>query len=181
MLMPELHDKMAKQGADMLVNCLKDLPRYYENVGNKQIWKLHMVSTLKGHFWNLTIVSCTNEFYMFKNFTDYLLAAPKITKDFTVIRWTTMSAKEVLNLYRSLYSFKPLLTTFNTDPVKIIELDIDINSSDKENCNLSPAGTIEYSKLENCLKVTCADHKGQRVRIFKLSMSKKKVMSAMEF
>jgi methionyl-tRNA formyltransferase len=31
MLMPELHDKMAKQGADMLVDCIKDLPRYYEN------------------------------------------------------------------------------------------------------------------------------------------------------
>jgi methionyl-tRNA formyltransferase len=137
-----------------------------------------MVSTLRGHFRNLTIVSCTNECC---NFTHSLLVAPKITKDFTVIRWTTMSAKDVFNLYRSLYSFKPLLTTFNTDPVKIIELDIDFNSRDKENCNLSPAGTIEYSKLENCLKVTCADHTGQRVRIFKLSMSKKKVMSAMEF
>jgi methionyl-tRNA formyltransferase len=104
------------------------------------------------------------------------ISAPKIDRSFTEIRWDTMSARQIDQLFRSVYTFKPLLTTFNAELVKIYELSAD-DSEDAETPR--PAGTMEYNKSKNCLLVSCAGR--QRVSIFKLSIGKKKAMSAADF
>jgi methionyl-tRNA formyltransferase len=75
------------------------------------------------------------------------------------------------------YSFKPLLTTFNAELVKIYELSPDSSKDDDPR----PAGTIEYNKSTHCLQVSCAGPDQRRVSISKLSIGKKKAMSAADF
>lgn len=90
------------------------------------------------------------------------------------INWNA-SAMEVYNLYRALYSFKPLTTTWNNVQVKIIEMKF----STSNNVSAKPPGTVEYVKLDKCLKVICGS--GSSVCVYKLGLEGKKVMSATEF
>lgn len=87
-----------------------------------------------------------------------------------------MSAVNVFDLYRSLYTFKNPSTTFQGDPVKFIEINYDSNQI--PNSFLKP-GQVSFCKDKNALLVQCGDY--NTIDILKLSIGKKKVMSARDF
>jgi methionyl-tRNA formyltransferase len=91
-----------------------------------------------------------------------------------------MTATEVYNLYRSIYSFKNILTSFNNEVVKIIELTkFDMNQLHDEIADFQPGAAV-FCKKSKKLLVMCADH--NFVEITQLSINvKKKVMSAADF
>lgn len=90
------------------------------------------------------------------------------------VNWNS-SATQVYNLFRALYSFKSLATKWNSVQVKLIELKI----STTDAVSSQPPGTVEYVKLDKCLKVICGD--GSSVCVYKLGLEGKKAMSATEF
>jgi methionyl-tRNA formyltransferase len=84
-----------------------------------------------------------------------------------------MSALEVYDLHRALYSFKSLTTTFRNEVVKLLE--VSKNESDVD--HVEP-GCIKFSwKLKKIL-VGCRD--GKSIAVSKLSLGKK-TMSASDF
>jgi len=112
------------------------------------------------------------------------VAAPKISPEFCKVRWKEMSASDVFNLYRSLYTFKNLSTCFNDQVVKLIELRFEPNSSssndtDDEKHGETPVGLITFCKKTKRLLVKCADE--SFIEVVQLSIGKKKAMSAVDF
>lgn len=90
-----------------------------------------------------------------------------------------MSATAVFNLYRSIYSFKNILTYFNKEPVKLIEIARHSNDSiDEDLLNCEP-GQIEYCKKSKQLLVKCADNTFVEIRL--LTIGTKKAMTASDF
>lgn len=87
-----------------------------------------------------------------------------------------MTAEQIYNLYRAMYSFKPITTRWQQQLVKLIEIRRDSNQvfrSDKL------PGTVEYAKSEKVLKVVCSD--GHCILVTKLGIEGKKIMTAMDF
>lgn len=90
-----------------------------------------------------------------------------------------MTSREIYNLYRSLYSFKNILTTFNNEPVKIMELaKLELSKLQNEIPDCQPGAAV-FCKKSKKLLVMCADQ--NFVEIKQLSIGKKKVMSAADF
>lgn len=84
-----------------------------------------------------------------------------------------MTALQVHDLYRSLYSFKHLLSKFKNEPIKILE----ISKIDQKSDHMA-AGHLKFLWETKKLIVTCCD--GNSIEIVKLSIGKK-VMSARDF
>lgn len=102
--------------------------------------------------------------------------APKIDEQFTRIRWESMTAKQVYDLYRSLYSFKSPTTLWNKDVVKL--KDMRLCRSDNS-CEFSVPGKIRYSWKQRIMTVACADNK--EIEILKIGIGQKSGMSATDF
>lgn len=100
--------------------------------------------------------------------------APKIDHEFCKIHWNSMTSTQVYDLYRSLYSFKHIITTFRKEPVKILEL---IRPTDTQNDPQLP-GFVRFCWKTKRLLVRCSDQKD--VEVVRLSIGKK-VMSAADF
>lgn len=99
--------------------------------------------------------------------------APKITEEFTRIRWNEMSAKQVYDLYRSLYSFKHATTCWDKEVVKLKEIRLG-----HENCDLIP-GSARFSRKTRALAVTCAD--AREIEVVSLGIGKRSKISATDF
>lgn len=143
--MPTLHDKLALDGAQLLIDCIKTLPSSLLNA-----WKQDE----------------TKASY-----------APKIDENFTHVRWDCMSAKDVFNLYRSLFSFKFPSTQWHGEPVKLKSV-----SYNEEACSAemrSEPGTVRYSHKTQVLNVSCAD--GTVIQVESLGIGKKSKISAKDF
>jgi methionyl-tRNA formyltransferase len=162
-MMPELHDKLGEIGASLLVECVLN----YEECSRKSIAQ------------DESLVSY-GEYFVFDPFHAYLLSknilAPKIDNEFARIRWDSMDSLNIYNLHRSLYSFKHITTSFRNESVKIVELKYDHSQNPAEQ---KPSGFIKYCWKNKSLLVQCIDNKF--IEIFKLSVGKKKVMSALDF
>lgn len=143
-LMPQIHDRLAQEGAQMLIDCINNLSS------------------------SLTHATVQNE--------DEATYASKIDENFTQVRWNTMTAKDVHNLYRSLYSFKFVSTNWYGEQVKLKEISYDPLLPIQE--ELQP-GTVKYSHKLKCLLVFCVD--GQAIQVFSLGNAKKSKMSARDF
>ncbi|XP_058820889.1 methionyl-tRNA formyltransferase, mitochondrial [Topomyia yanbarensis] len=105
--------------------------------------------------------------------------APKINTQFAEVRWSEMSAKQVYDLYRSLYSYKQPTTRLGSgEPVKLFKLQFDADENDDSSDCTSP-GHIKYCRRRKRLLVCCSD--GRLVSIEQLAIGGKKVMSAQEF
>lgn len=89
-----------------------------------------------------------------------------------------MSAREVFNLYRSIYSFKHVTTIFNGEPAKLIEIAKPDGTQPETNSNLLP-GRAVFCKKSKKLLVMCAD--SNFIEIRQLTIGKKKAMSAADF
>ena len=89
-----------------------------------------------------------------------------------------MSAKQIYDLYRALYSFKAVTAMWqNTTKIKFIELKLIENDRPSE--QIESAGSAEYIKSDKFLKVKCAD--GYHLAVYKLAVEGKKIMTAMDF
>lgn len=88
-----------------------------------------------------------------------------------------MTSTDVFNLYRSLYSFKNMLTNFKNETVKIIE--IARVTVDPQIEDFGPPGQLRFCKKLKKLLVKCCD--GNSLEIKQLSVGKKKAMTAMDF
>lgn len=92
-----------------------------------------------------------------------------------------MTSLQVWNLHRSIFSFKNILTTFNNEQVKLIDIArLEINQiEDDFSCQ---PGDIVFCKKTKKLLVKCADEKF--IEMKQVSIAKKKafkVMSATDF
>ncbi|XP_058443696.1 methionyl-tRNA formyltransferase, mitochondrial [Malaya genurostris] len=103
--------------------------------------------------------------------------APKIDPQFAEVRWSEMGAKQVYDLYRSLYSYKALTTRFcHGEQVKLFRLHFDDNDGSHD---CLPPGHIQYCRRKKRLRVCCND--GRLVDVDQLSIGGKKMMNAQEF
>ncbi|XP_037027529.1 methionyl-tRNA formyltransferase, mitochondrial [Bradysia coprophila] len=105
---------------------------------------------------------------------DHVTYAPKVMPELAQVNWNS-SALEIYNLYRALYSFKPLATRWNDRQVRITKM----MYSSSDAVSTRPPGSVEYNKLDKYLKVICGN--GCSVRVLNLGLEGKKVMSANEF
>jgi methionyl-tRNA formyltransferase len=87
-----------------------------------------------------------------------------------------MTEVEVYDLYRAVYSFKNLTTTFNSEVVKLIE--VSRSSGLQETDRQSNAGHLKFCWKTKRLLVTCSDKNA--IAISKLSIGKK-TLSANDF
>lgn len=116
-----------------------------------------------------------------KSETNSCFPAPKIDAQFAEIRWSEMSGKQVYDLYRSLYSYRPLTTRLGGEPVKIVKLccqELEEEEATRDGMLLQ-VGQIRYCRKRKRLRVGCRD--GSIVDVEQLSIGGKKVMSAQEF
>jgi methionyl-tRNA formyltransferase len=87
-----------------------------------------------------------------------------------------MTALDIYDLYRALYSFKHIFTYFNDEPVKLVEIS---RVKNRENIYQAyHAGRIDFSWKTKTLMVWCAD--GNCIEVHKLIVGKK-TLSASDF
>lgn len=130
----------------------------------------------------LLMVSCswfsTNRFL-----TEISFPAPKIDQKFCEVRWDAMTSTEVFNLYRSIFSFKNIVTSFKDEPVKLFELartaDTPTDQHQLSDYPPLPPGGLFFCKQTRKLFVRCCDEKFLEIK--QLSIGKKKAMSAIDF
>lgn len=109
--------------------------------------------------------------------------APKVPEAMAHISWNEMSARYIQNLYRALYSFKWLSTTWHDRRIKIRE--IVIPDDDEQSINTGSEskgnrpGSAEYDKATKTLHVQCID--GRSIQIKQLGIEGKRSMSAEDF
>lgn len=95
------------------------------------------------------------------------------------INWTSMTSRYIFNLYRALYSFKNLMTTWQKHKIKIIDLKNCDKLAAETNSNALRPGAITYVRQENSLHVQCGD--GSTVTVLKLQLEGRKVFTARDF
>lgn len=104
------------------------------------------------------------------------ILAPKVTNSLGEITWNNSTASQVYNLFRALYSFKPLTTKWNGLIIKLTEIVVDNHST----IDLSkPPGYVEFVKKDKHLRIYCID--GRSVVVKKLAVEGKNAISAIDF
>ncbi|VVD02890.1 unnamed protein product, partial [Leptidea sinapis] len=83
--------------------------------------------------------------------------AKKINKSISEVQWSDMTAKQVYNLYRAIYGLYPLTTTFRNKPMKLFNAFI--NKDEEESIDNKPAGSLEYCKRLDAIKILCKDNR----------------------
>lgn len=105
--------------------------------------------------------------------------APKVVDELAHIRWPDMSAMQVYNLYRALFSYKRLYTSWHGELVRIAEVTPSVDSDSTATAAPKPPGTVEYCRTTRELRVWCAD--GRTVGVRQLSVAGKRAGSAADF
>lgn len=103
-----------------------------------------------------------------------------------------MTAQQVYNRYRALYSVKRLTTSWRGIPVKLVDVRLpethlnaaaavpdgsDPSTLDRRKSVLP--GQVEYDRVAKCIRVYCADL--ECIIVDRLSVSGKRIMSAADF
>lgn len=86
-----------------------------------------------------------------------------------------MTAREVFNLFRALYGFRPILTGFDNVLVKLLDIRIHECSSVE---GLSSGGSFSFDRSNNRLIVKCAD---RSISVGQLQVVGKPKMNAVQF
>lgn len=104
-----------------------------------------------------------------------------MTDDLALVDWQRMSAQQVYNLYRALYSFKRLQTSWlGQHTVRIVELrPTDAATAPEGPAIHRPPGSVEYCRRTRELRVWCAD--ARTVSVLRLSVAGKRTFTASEF
>lgn len=145
-LLPTLHNHLARVGADLMLQSLSN------------IHELLRRST--------------------KQPADGVTYAPKVEGHaLSYIDWERMDAREVFNLFRALYGFRPLLTEFDGNVVKLTDVEVHLEESPFEAHH--PTGLFIFDRTNNRLIVNCTDRSSLAVR--GLQVIGKKPMTAIQF
>ncbi|KAJ8922037.1 hypothetical protein NQ315_008677 [Exocentrus adspersus] len=106
--------------------------------------------------------------------------APKVTSEFAVIHWESMTSREVYNRERALTSLFPLTTSWHGIPVKLIGVTdfSEIGVSDVDGALLKP-GFVKYDRERKVLMVVCANRTW--VGVGKVGVYGRKAMRAVDF
>lgn len=115
-LMPELHDTLANEGAHLLLNCIQDVPNCLENSKCQDL-----IGISYGEFIFIICINFCLEMINSPNLVE-LYIAPKISDSMPQINWQTMTGRYICNLYRALFSFKWLTTSWHKRKVHISHL-----------------------------------------------------------
>lgn len=161
MEMPELYEKLAGLGSDVLLEVVKSLPNVL-NTAKQQ--------SDKGVTLGILFDSC------FSFINCYLFAAPRIKPEFGRVHWEKMDSVKVYNLSRALKTLYPLQTSWNGVTVKLLDVCKLEESSTDDNCE---PGFVVFDKVKKILKVLCADRKWICVK--SVRVAGKSVMSAADF
>lgn len=102
------------------------------------------------------------------------IVAPKINNEFCKVRWSEMTALQVYDLYRALYSIKSLLTSFKGDQIRLYDLSRNLDLTESNHL----AGHIKFSWKTKKILIGCSD--GKAIEVGKLTKNKK-VMNAIDF
>lgn len=90
-----------------------------------------------------------------------------------------MTSTEVFRLYRAIYSFRHVLTSFKNEQVKLVEVARTDEAAANEFRSLEP-GRLQFCRKTKRLLVKCCDD--QLLEVKQLSLKgRKKVMSAADF
>lgn len=101
--------------------------------------------------------------------------APKVEGyALSYVDWKRMSAREVFNLFRSLYGFRPVLTEFNGHVVKLVDMEIIASTFHGH----LPKGLFVFDRVTNRLVVNCH---GDSVAVKGVQVMGKKPMTAAQF
>lgn len=104
--------------------------------------------------------------------------APKVEGHaLSYIDWERMAAREVFNLFRALYGFRPVLTEFHGNVVKLTDMEVLLEDSLFEAHH--PRGFFIFDRTNNRLVVNCAD--GSTLSVRGLQVIGKKPMTAIQF
>ncbi|XP_073820420.1 methionyl-tRNA formyltransferase, mitochondrial [Musca autumnalis] len=104
--------------------------------------------------------------------------APKITPEIYEINWNNLTALQVYNRYRALYSFKSLTSKFQQKSIELLEITLPPQTPSSVNSSSSP-GSLFYHNKRKCLRVQCANN--TFIEVHRLRIEGKKAMSAMDF
>lgn len=104
--------------------------------------------------------------------------APKVDDELAHIRWLDMSAVQVYNLYRALFSYKRLCTSWHGELVRIAEVTPPAENG-LPTIAPQPPGTVHYDRATRQLRVWCAD--GRTVGVRQLSVAGKRATTAADF
>lgn len=91
-----------------------------------------------------------------------------------------MTAQQVYDLYRALFSYKRLMTSWRGEPVRIVEMTLlPATANPQTEVKQHAPGTVEYCRHSGHLRVWCAD--GRCVGIRRLRMMAKPEFTATTF
>lgn len=167
-LMPHLHETLANEGAQLLLDCIENAPESFQ--------KATQQSDSGVTYGRILAIDTLYPFIYAKFPCD--ISAPKVPESMAQINWHVMTARYVCNLYRALYSFKWLTTFWHKRRVKIKELDLFRDTTDQPKSD-KIAGCIEYDKSNKCLRVYCSD--GHFIQIKQLVLEGRPAMTAADF
>lgn len=142
-LLPELHDKLAQVGAQLMLDTLRNVHERLESSRPQP--------------------------------NEGVTYAPKVEGNaLSFIDWNTMTAQKVVNLFRALYGFRPILTGFDSFLVKLL----DVRKHDFSP-GVGGSGSFSFDRSNNRLVVKCAGNSS--VSVGQLQVVGKPKMNAVQF
>lgn len=146
-LLPGLHDRLSKVGAQLMLKSLMNIEELLEKS---------------------TAQSQTGVTY-----------APKVEGHaLSYIDWDGQSAREVFNLYRALYGFRPVLTEFHGSVVKLLDMEVVMQQQESKGSH-GRLGSFIFDRSNNRLVVNCRGNSCVAIRM--LQVLGKKPITAMQF
>lgn len=145
-LLPELHDRLSKVGAKLMLKSLRNIEELQQNSTKQPAEGVTYAPKVEGHA-------------------------------LSYLDWQSMSAREAFDLFRALYGFRPILTEFNGNVVKLIDMDVVAEGSPFQADQ--PKGLFLFDRANNRLVVNCSGDSS--VFIKGLQVMGKKPMTAIQF
>lgn len=107
--------------------------------------------------------------------------APKVEgNSLGSIDWNRMTALEVYDRFRALYSFRPIVTSFRKHTIKLVSLSVYNFSSSNPDLEKLIEGEFIYNKAINAVIVKCSGD-CSFVAVYSLRIDGKRSMTATEF
>ncbi|EZA61911.1 Methionyl-tRNA formyltransferase, mitochondrial [Ooceraea biroi] len=121
--LPELHAKLARMGANVLLDVIGKLPQVLSSARPQE--------------------------------TAGITYAPKITSKISLVKWSSMTARNVYDLHRGLLGLYPLTTRFKNKTIKLFDVRQAPEPARATNPESEVAGLVRFDRKNKVLIVTC--------------------------
>lgn len=145
-LLPDLHDRLSKVGAQLMLRSLMNIEELLNNSIKQPEEGVSYAPKVEGHA-------------------------------LSYVNWESQSARQVFNLFRALYGFRPVLTEFHNSVVKLLDIKV---VDQVVNPHPTPTGSFIFDRTNNRLVVSCSDSR-EAVAIRTLQVMGKKPITAIQF